>query len=75
MVSCHRATLFLTFVAMKAQDEVNAILKRTGWTQYELAKRAGLPRSTIKRICDGGAALSTTMDTIRQAAKPKGRKG
>jgi len=56
---------------MTAQEEVSAILKRKGWTQYELAKRTGLPRSTVKRIIDGGAALSTTLDKIRQAAKAR----
>jgi len=58
--------------AMTPQQEVAAILDRKGWTQYELAKRSGLPRSTIKRIMDGKAAiLSTTMDKIRVASKAR----
>lgn len=61
------------FAPMTAAQEVQAILDRKGWTQYELAKRAKLPRSTIKRIVDGGAALSTTMDKIRGAAKGKSK--
>jgi|JI10StandDraft_1071094.scaffolds.fasta_scaffold387357_4 predicted transcriptional regulator len=56
---------------MTAQQEVSAILDRKGWTQYELAKRSGLPRSTIKRIMDGGDALTATLDRIRIAAKSK----
>ncbi len=58
---------------MTAQEEIEAIMARKGWTQYELAKRADLPRSTIKRICDGGAALSTTMDKIREAGRKRGK--
>lgn len=56
---------------MTAQEEIQGILDRKGWSQYELAKRSGVPRSTIKRIMDGGAALSTTMDKIRAGAKAK----
>ena len=58
---------------MTPKEEVDAILARKGWTQYELAKRTKLPRSTIKRICDGADAKSSTMETIRNAAKAKGK--
>jgi predicted transcriptional regulator len=56
---------------MTPQQEVQAILDRKGWTQYELAKRAGVPRSTIKRICDGADAKGSTMEKIRATTKRK----
>lgn len=70
MVSCPGATLSY-LRTMTPQEEVNAILDRKGWSMYELAKRAGVPRSTITRICKGADAKASTMEAIRTAAKAR----
>lgn len=63
------------FASMTPAEEVQAILDRKGWTQYELAKRAELPRSTVKRILEGADAKTSTLDAIRNAAKSRKREG
>lgn len=42
-----------------------------GWTQKELAQKAGLPQSTIARIENGS---NTSMDTISKIANAFGKK-
>lgn len=42
-----------------------------GWTQKELAHKAGLPQSTIARIENGS---NTSMDTISKIANAFGKK-
>jgi len=70
----HGRNALHTFAAMTAAEEVNAIIDRKGWSQYELAKRANVPRSTIKRIREGADAKSSTMEKIRTAAKHTAKK-
>lgn len=41
-----------------------------GWTQQELAKKAGLPQSTVARIEKGA---NTSMDTISKIANAFGK--
>lgn len=56
---------------MTAQQEVAAILKRTKWSAYRLAKNAGVSTTTITRIVAGKTAYHDTMEKIREAAKSK----
>lgn len=54
---------------MTAQKEVRAILKAKGWSVYELAKRAGVPISTVTRIERGLTdPKSSTMEKLRKAS-------
>lgn len=41
-----------------------------GWTQHELAEKAGLPQSTIARVESGS---NTSMDTISKIANAFGK--
>lgn len=44
--------------------------ERYGWTQQELAERAGIPQSTVARIENGA---NTSMETISKIANAFGK--
>lgn len=57
---------------MTAKEEVEAILKRKGWSRWKLANRSGIPTTTISRILDKGKDPRTsTMEKIRKGAKAR----
>lgn len=57
---------------MTAKQEVEALLKRTKWSRWMLADRAGVPTSTVSRILDKGMdPRHSTMEKLRTATKKR----
>lgn len=59
---------------MTAKKEVEAILRKRGWTQYRLAQESGVLLPTISRILDEGLdPRHSTMEKLRKAAAKAGK--
>jgi transcriptional regulator with XRE-family HTH domain len=49
------------------RDGIRALLKERGMTQQELARRAGISRSTVLHIVKGGHCGTDTLERIAKA--------
>ncbi len=57
---------------MTPSEEIAAMLERRGWTPYRLAKRAGVPPSTVTRLLLGQVQpMHATMVKLRAASKTR----
>lgn len=59
--------LFPYIRTMTAKQELAQMKKLTGWSMYELAKQAKLPKSTVTRIAKGTDPKNSTMEKLRKA--------
>lgn len=49
------------------RQRVRKVMKERAWTEAELARKCGVPQSTVKRFLDGGDVLYTTACKLQAA--------